>query len=294
VTDKTDYQLLDSGCGKWIEQIGPYLLIRPAAHALWPRKLPESFWKKAHAEFQGSLDGGQGKWVFHRPMEKKFEITLMDISMECRLNDYGHVGVFFEQKENWLWLKKNALKKRHYLNLFGYTGMSSLGLAASGAKVTHVDASKPVLNWARHNAMLSKIPADSIRFIWEDALTYVRREEKRGASYDGIVMDPPTFGRGAEGEIWKIEKNLMPLLQICKKILSPQAHLFLLSGHSHGFSPLVLKNCLSGIFPEKEATMECGEMHIHETKSQRVIPVGFFARWAQSAYSTDIIIYNNL
>jgi len=274
---------LDSGFGKLIEQIGSYLFIRPAAHALWLPRLPETFWKKAHAEFKGSLDGGQGKWVFHSPIEKQFKITLLGVPIECRLNDYGHVGVFFEQKDNWLWLKNNAKKNRHYLNLFGYTGMSSLFMATSGAKVTHVDASKPVLNWARHNAnlsaALSKTPADSFRFILEDAFTYIRREEKRGNIYDGIVMDPPTFGRGAKGEIWKIEKDLIPLLQTCKKILSPQANLFLLSAHSHGFSPSVLKNCLSSIFPEWETNMECGDMLIHE--ESRAVPAGFFARWAQ-------------
>ena len=274
------HKLLDSGHGKLLEQLGSHVFIRPAAHAVWLPRLPESSWKKAHAEFKGSLNGGQGQWVFHRAIEKQFEITLEGLRLECRLNDYGHVGAFFEQKENWRWLKNNSKKSSHYLNLFGYTGMSSLALAASGAKITHVDASKPVLGWARRNADLSGLPADGFRFVLEDAFLFARREEKRGNVYDGIVMDPPTFGRGAKGEIWKIEKELIPLLQTCKKILSPQANLFLLSAHSHGFSPLVLKNALTSVFPDWEARIECGDMLIPEENSKRFLPAGFFARWA--------------
>jgi len=281
------YYIIDSGFGKRLEQVGDYLLIRPYAQAIWSPSMPEKYWHDAHAEFKGNMDGGKGKWVFHKEMKREFVLKTKLINFECRLTDYGHIGLFYEQYNNWEWLAKHAIKEGRYLNLFAYTGGSSIALAskakvialASKAKVTHLDASKPVVNWGRINAKLSDISDNSIRWITDDVLKFVNRELKRNNKYDGIIMDPPTFGRGSKGEIWKIEKNLRELLMLCKELLTERANLFLLSAHASGFTHHVLKNCLADIFPEKLSQMESDDLLLVEKHGGREIPLGAYARW---------------
>ena len=273
-----NYNILDSGFGKRLEQVGDYLFIRPYSQAIWAPYLPEEDWKEAHAEFKGNMDGGTGKWVFHKEMIREFVLKTNLITFECRLTDYGHIGFFYEQYKNWEWLSKHAIKGGRYLNLFAYTGGSTIALA-SKAKVTHLDASKPVVNWGKKNAELSHVSADSIRWITDDVFKFVNRELKRNNKYDGIIMDPPTFGRGSKGEIWKIEKNLRELLMLCKELLTEKANLFLLSAHASGFTHHILKNCLVEQFPEKSDQIESSDLLLTERHSGRDIPLGAYARW---------------
>ena len=274
------YQILDSGNGKRLEQIGEYLLIRPYSQALWKARLPLKQWEQAHAEFKGMLEGGAGKWIFHRPVPRDFIFRYGAISFKCRLTDYGHTGFFFEQHENWKWLSKIVRPEGHYLNLFAYTGGSTFAIAGK-AKVTHVDSSKSVIQWAKENAELSSIPSGSVRWITEDAFNFVKREVKRGNHYDGIILDPPAFGRGPQGEIWKLEKDFMPFLEVCKKLLTPKSHLVLLTAHSPGMNHYVLRHCLDDVFKEMGGEIFSGDMFLNEADSERTIPLGFYARWVK-------------
>ena len=224
-----DYELLDSGNNKKLERFGNYILARPETQAIWEIKKPES-WESAQAEFQSKE--GKGSWK-NKDVPEKWEMSWNDIHFTVRLTSFKHTGIFPEQVVNWEWIaekmkKMEALRQAQggeaqggsrVLNLFGYTGIASIVAAKAGAHVTHVDASKQSNAWAKENAELSGTPTESIRFLLDDALKFVEREVRRGATYDGIILDPPAFGRGAKGEIWHIEDDLPQLLNLLKHCL---------------------------------------------------------------------------
>lgn len=269
-----DYELLDCGEGEKLERFGPYILARPAPQAVWKKQLPPSAWKKCSAYF--TRDQGN-KWHLYEKIPKSWNITFHGITLELSLTGFGHVGVFPEHAALWQWMSKQIadVKKPEVLNLFAYTGAGSLALAQKGAAVCHVDASKKSVSLARRNAEISHLEKAPIRWIVEDVRKFLKREIKRKHHYEGILLDPPSFGRGSKHEVFKIEEDLLPLLELCFELLEKKGRFLLLSCHTPGYTPLVLKQLLSQI---TDGTIEGGEMTIRG-KCPLVLPCGSYARW---------------
>ena len=278
----SDYELLDSGENMKLERFGSVVLARPETQTLWQKRRPE-LWNSAHAEF-GFRDK-KGLWTIKKPVPESWQLSWKDEKFLARLTGFKHTGVFPEQAPNWEWLSKQCRDvvrpdMPQVLNLFGYTGVASLVTAQSGAFVTHVDASKQSLDWAYENAWLSDIGEDRIRWILDDALAFAKREARRGAKYDGVILDPPAFGRGAKGEVWKIEEGFPTLLEALKNIFSDKPDsFFLVSGYAAGYAPRSFAQAIESVFGETNG--ECGELHIKESGSERVVPVGIYVRFVR-------------
>jgi 23S rRNA (cytosine1962-C5)-methyltransferase len=286
-----DYELIDSGDNKKLERYGKFVIIRPETQAIWKPQRPE-LWKKADAEFR--FEGSKGLW-HGKEAPEPWNIAWRDETrFSLRLTSFKHTGVFPEQAPNWEWiaecvdqLKKaisvtaKAANQPKVLNLFGYTGIASVVAARHGAHVTHCDASKQSNAWARENATLSSVPEDGVRYITDDALKFVERELRRGATYDGIVLDPPAFGRGANGEVWHIEDDIIVLLDALRKLLVKKpGSFFLLNGYAAGYAPQSFLQSVESSSPEaKTATGEFGELRIKESSGDRVIPAGIYVRF---------------
>ena len=274
-----DYELLDSGENTKLERFGGVIVGRPETQALWRKRRPE-LWETAHATF--AFRDKKGAWDMKKPVPESWEISRGPARFLARLTGFKHTGVFPEQEPNWTWVRDRAasLGAPSVLNLFGYTGIASLVAAQAGAFVTHVDASKQSLDWAHENARLSNIPEDKIRWILDDALAFVKREARRGASYDGVILDPPVFGRGAKGEVWKIEEDFLALLEALKDIFSDTpGSFFLVNGYAAGYAPRSFAQAVESAFGEVGG--ECGELHIKESSSDRVIPAGIYIRFVR-------------
>lgn len=257
------YQLIDSGDGQKLEQFGPYLIQRPCAAALWPRQKP-SLWKY-DARFTRDPDG---RWEGKLP--KDWQIEHGGVVFQLKATDFGHLGIFPEHAAHWDWLAKcSEGKPVKVLNLFAYSGGATLAMAKAGAQVCHLDASKGMVDWARHNAKLNGLESAPIRWIIDDALKFLKREIKRGSFYEGVILDPPTFGRGKQGQVFKIEQQLPELIQLCQQVLSDQPRFLLLSCHTPGITPLTLHHLIGG--------GECGEMTLTGDLAIPV-PSGSFAR----------------
>lgn len=263
-----DYELIDSGNGAKLERFGKYTFLRPEPQAIWQPKI-ESW--QPDAVFVGEEEG---HWQFKKPVPKRWPMVYKDINFWVEATPFRHLGVFPEQASQWEWMV--AQKPKNVLNLFGYTGLASLILAKNGAAVTHVDASKKTIGWARENQTLSKLEDKPIRWIEDDAIKFVEREVRRGSKYDGIILDPPKYGRGPGGEIWKIETSLPTLLRDCKKILSDKAQFVALTTYALRLSALSLNNIMEEIFGPK---ITYGELATLETSGQRLLPNAIFARW---------------
>ena len=275
----SDYELLDSGDNMKLERYGDIIIARPETQALWAKKRPE-LWAAAHAEF--SFEEKKGVWKMQKPVPESWELSWRDARFLARLTSFKHTGIFPEQSPNWEWAseKVSELEKPDVLNLFGYTGIASVVAAKAGAFVTHVDASKQSLDWAHENARRSGVGEDSIRWMLDDALAFVKREARRGAKYEGIILDPPAFGRGAKAEVWKIEENLPELLAALKEILSEKSgSFFLLNGYAAGYAPRSLAQAVESTFGDTAG--ECGELHIQESSSDRVVPSGIYVRFVR-------------
>ncbi len=280
-----DYILLDSGNERKLEQLGPYLIVRPAPQAIWSPRLPASAWKRAQAVYERDSSGG-GSWTFHQKVKRELDILFDRLAFRIKLTNFGHLGLFPEQAENWEWLRA-AIRRRlghnrqtnlHVLNLFAYTGGSTLAASQAGAHVVHVDAAKGSVDWARRNAELCSLQDRPIRWLVDDALKFVKRESRRGSRYHGIIFDPPSFGRGPQGEVFKIENDLMPLLEACKELLAPDALFLLYSCHTPGFTPLVMHNQLSELVETRPGALQSGEMVVVDQQG-RALPSGANARW---------------
>lgn len=291
--DKPSYQLLDSGTFQKLEQVGPYRLVRPAAQAVWRPRLPQAAWDEVDAVFT-RFSGGDGKWtVKNRKMPESWRIAIPGIGeLVIRLTDFGHLGIFPEQHDNWVRLaklvesRKAALKggELQVLNLFAYTGGSTIAAARGGAHVVHLDASKTSVGWGRENADASGLGDRPIRWIVDDVSKFVAREVRRGSKYHGIILDPPSFGRGPKGETWKIEEMLPPLLDDLKKLLADDYVFLLLSGHSAGYSPMALVNLIGDVVDLASGDHTAAEMTVFEAGARppaRLLPSGadcFFVR----------------
>lgn len=274
----TDYELIDSGDNRKLERCGSFTLIRPETQAIWKPLRPEA-WEKAAAEFRWAE--GKGAWRKGDTPES-WPLAWEEARFTMRLTSFKHIGIFPEQAANWEWARARVRNLSHpkVLNLFGYTGIASIVAAQAGAEVTHVDASKQSNAWARENAGLSGIPEGGIRYILDDALKFAEREMRRDARYDGIILDPPAFGRGAKGEVWKIEDSLPQLLAALKKILSPKpGAFFLLNGYAAGYSPQAFRQAVESEFEKPEG--EFGELGIAESGSGRFVPAGIYARFVR-------------
>lgn len=279
-----DYELIDSGDGKKLERYGSYVLSRPDPQALWKPTKGQEMWSEAHAVFV--RDGKDASWKKTPNLPTAWEITFGGLVFEIRMSSFKHTGLFPEQLGNWEWLEKTIGKVSDHtpkiLNLFGYTGGATLACAKSGAEVCHVDGSKMAIDWARKNQKLSGLDDKPIRWILDDALVFLRREIKRGVRYDGIIMDPPAFGHGPKGEVWKIEEQFTELIDLCMQVLSEDPILFLINGYASGFSPIAYQNNLLQLTEKFGGSIEIGELAIGESGSNRLLPTGIFARWQRT------------
>ncbi len=275
-----EYRLLDSGNGQKLEQAGPYRMIRPAMNAFWKPRLPEGEWKNVDAVFTRESTGG-GVWTWHRPHKEEWLVSWGGLTLLARPTQFGHLGFFAEQAPNWNWMKECIHQipgKAKTLNLFAYSGGATLSMASAGAEACHLDSSKGIIEWAKKNQSLNPETRDRVRWICDDALKFAAREARRGTKYNGIALDPPSFGRGAQGQVWKIEDGLEKLLLDCRAILDlSRPHFILLSCHSQGFSPVSLGRCLASVFPESLGRVESGEMQIPEGNA--TLPAGMYARF---------------
>lgn len=278
-----DYELLDSGNGAKLERFGDLVLSRPCAQAVWQKQFP-ALWKKADASFDRD-DGNH--WHGRNRLPKEWTINVDGTRFRLSGTDFGHLGIFPEQRAQWAWIKarvREAKQKRasvNVLNLFAYSGGSTLAAAHGGAAVCHVDASKGMVQWARGNAALNRLEQHPIRWIVDDVHKFMNRELRRGKSYDGIILDPPTYGRGGNGETYKIERDLTETLRLCRELLSDQPLFLLLSAHTPGHTPIVLENILRQALRGLGGTFEAGEMCLSGAESCFSLPSGAYVRWVR-------------
>lgn len=266
--DMKSYELLDSGGGKKLERFGAFVLSRPAAQAVW-RQAREKW--VADATFTRE---GEKSW--DKLLPESWNIEVAGLQFKLSATDFGHLGIFPEQTPFWEWFQTILNPRHEILNLFAYSGGSTLACAKAGAKVCHLDASKGMVDWARENAKLNGLEKAPIRWIVEDVNKFLRREHKRGHFYDGIILDPPSFGRGAKGEVFKIEEHILELLDLVKSLLVEKPLFVLFSCHTPGFSPLVMKHLMGDMMRGKEGVIDVGEMVL---EGLRPLPSGTYARW---------------
>jgi 23S rRNA (cytosine1962-C5)-methyltransferase len=273
-----DYELLDSGNGRKLERFGPYVLARPAASAVWIPALNEFEWDKADAWFD--RDSGNS-WTCRKPLPASWNIAVAGLKFKLSTTAFGHLGIFPEQRDYWKWIQqsiKSAGTARHeqlsILNLFAYSGGSTLAAAAAGAQVCHLDASKGMVARARENAQLNGLDSAPIRWIVDDVTKFLDRELRRGSRYDGIILDPPSFGRGKSGEVYKIEKDLTDTLGKCVKLLSNRPLFLLLSCHTPAYTPIVMRNILQQVAGELKGSIESSEMVLSGKPGVMPLPSG--------------------
>ncbi len=278
---ESSYELLDSGEGMKLERFGVYTLARPDPEALWEKRLSKKEWEAANAVFERK--GATGSWKTKKDFPKNWNIDFGGLLLELRPTSFKHVGVFPEQKSHWGWLEAKLKNKKgaKVLNLFAYTGGATLSAAKAGAEVTHVDSSKVAIAWARKNAELSGLAEAPIRWIEDDVLKFLRREAKRGNKYDVVIMDPPAFGHGAGGALWKIEKDFYELFSLVLDVLSDDPIALIINGYTAGYSPITLENNAKKMVEKYGGMTESGELAIPEAGTDRLLPAGVFARWSK-------------
>jgi len=277
-----DYELLDTSRGERLERWGEFILIRPDPQILWdtPRRDPR--WKQAHARYHRSNTGG-GQWERLRALPDSWQIQYGDLTFALKPMGFKHTGLFPEQAVNWDAMAdfiRRADRPIRVLNLFGYTGAATLACVAAGAHVTHVDASKGMVAWGKENAVSSGLADRPMRWLVDDCGKFVQRELRRGNTYDGILMDPPSYGRGPGGEVWKLEEQIYPLVAECVKLLSPNPLFFLINSYTTGLSPSVMQYVLGSLLPAGlGGTLEADEIGLPVTASGLVLPCGATAMW---------------
>lgn len=276
-----DYEVLDSSQGEKLERWGKYILIRPDPQVIWdtPKVLPG--WKKPNAHYHRSSKGG-GEWEFF-DLPKEWNIQYKDLSFHLQPFSFKHTGLFPEQAANWDWFSnkiKQANRPIKVLNLFAYTGGATIAAAKAGASVTHVDASKGMVTWAKENAILSGLEHAPIRYLVDDCVKFVEREIRRGNVYDAIIMDPPSYGRGPKGEIWKIEDAIHSFIKLCTKILSKEPLFFLINSYTTGLQPMVLSYLIgTEIVPKFGGIVTADEIGLPVSSNGLVLPCGASGRW---------------
>jgi 23S rRNA (cytosine1962-C5)-methyltransferase len=279
-----DYALLDSGDGFKLEQFGPFRLVRPEAEAVWRQTLPPAEWKKADALYKPSAEENGGHWEYRQKLPERFKMTYGPIAFWAMTSSSRHLGVFPEQSVQWDWADKviaNSKITPKVLNLFGYTGMASLAAARSGAQVTHLDASRKSVLWAKDNQALSDMANTPIRWIIDDAVKFVQREIRRGVQYDGIILDPPKFGRGPQGEVWEFYKLLPDLLQSCRQILSPNPLFVQLTAYAVKASSVTMYYAIQDMMAGFNGRTQAGEIGLTERSGAHFLSTAIFARWCR-------------
>lgn len=272
------YELLDSGNGKKLERFGDFVLERPCAQAVWAPKMPAR-WATADARFDRV---GGHNWEGRHNLPAAWNVEIGGVTMKLSATDFGHLGVFPETRQLWAWIRSTLENKKKdrplkFLNLFAYSGGATLAAAQAGAQGCHLDASKGMVDWARENAALNQLQDAPIRWIVDDVIKFLRREVKRGHVYDAILLDPPSFGRGKKGELYKIEESLITTLDLVHQVLSDDPCFVVLTSHTPGFSPIVLSNLLRQY--NAGGPIECGEMLLTGESSVNRLPNGNWARW---------------
>lgn len=278
-----DYQLLDTGNGMKQERWGPYNLVRPDPQIIWHR--PDGApWTGWDGYYHRSNTGG-GKWEYRRELPEYWKIRYKSLTLKIHPTSFKHTGLFPEQAVNWDWFSdkirtaKAAGREVSVLNLFGYTGAATCAAAAAGASVCHVDAAEGMVKWCKENAALSGLAEAPIRYITDDCLKFVRREIKRGRRYDAIIMDPPTYGRGSSGEMWRLEDSLWELLLACREILSDRPLFFLINAYTARLSPTVVANLLTDLLGSRSGTLAAGEIGLPVKRDGKILPCGIYGRW---------------
>lgn len=287
ITGSDGFQLVDSGRGEKLEQYGPYRIVRPEAQALWPRQLSEAEWSRADAIFTGEPDEeATGRWKFPQaPLGETWPMQLLDIDFHGRFTAFRHVGVFPEQIAHWTFMRErieSAKRPVKVLNLFGYTGIASLVAAKAGAEVTHVDASKKAIGWARENQALAGLQDRPVRWICDDAMKFIAREERRGSRYDIILTDPPKFGRGPNGEVWHLFDHLPDMLDICRSILTDDAIALVLTAYSIRASFYSVHELMRETMRGGGGLVESGELVLREASASRALSTSLFSRWVST------------
>ena len=283
-----EYLCLDAGDGEKLEQWGPYVLRRPDPQAIWPKDPSFGLWNRPDAVYHRSKSGG-GSWEFRKVLPEQWKIHYKDLTFKVSPTGFKHTGLFPEQSANWDWM--SALIQEHrdeelrILNLFAYTGGATMACSAAGAaEVVHVDAAKGMVAWAKENRDLCGLENRRIRFLVDDTEKFVQREKRRGRTYHGIIMDPPSYGRGPKGEVWKFEEQITPLLKACADILDEHALFFLINSYTTGIGATVLDNLLRSILlpDHPDSTVSTGELGIPLQQRDMVLPCGIYGRWQRS------------
>lgn len=272
-----DYELIDSGNGFRFERFGQYRLVRPDPQIIWKPLLGKKAWDQADASFENE------KWVNKNDVPAKWLMKFENLSFWAELSPFKHTGVFPEQSLQWQWMEKkikDANRPLNVLNLFAYTGIASLVAAAADAKVTHVDASRPTIGWARENQTASKLTDKPIRWILDDCLKFVQRDIKRGVKYDGLIMDPPVYGHGPNGERWNFSESFPQLMDACREVLSDKPVFIIVNAYAISSSALMLENMLKDFTKGLDGKIEVGELALQEKNSDRLLSTGIFGRWA--------------
>jgi len=281
-----DYGLVDSGGGRKLERYGRFTVVRPEPQCLWAPALPAAAWEAADAVFDPTDEEDAGRWKLKDQPPQAWPLAWQGVRFNGRFTSFRHLAFFPEQAANWAWLDAAVRKAAQHggaqprvLNLFGYTGVASLVMAAAGAAVTHVDASKRAVAWARENAALSGLAERPVRWITEDARKYVQREVRRGSRYEGIVLDPPKYGRGPDGEVWRLFEHLPELVGLCAQLLSENARFLVLNAYAERISGAALSGLLADRLKGRGGRIEWGELALVQADGAREIGMGFFARW---------------
>ena len=281
VKDFKDYEIISMSLGEKLERWGNYYLLRPDPEIIWKDELLDN---KAHAHYHRSNKGG-GYWEKKKVLPDRWQITYKHLTFNVKLMGFKHTGIFPEQSINWDFMmdkiekeKKRSNAPIKVLNLFAYTGCASVACLSKGAEVTHVDSSKGMIDWAKENVKSSGFENEKIRYLVDDCVKFVKREIRRGNKYDAIIMDPPSYGRGAKNEVWDIEKDLFNLVELCMEILKDEPLFFIINSYTAGLSPVVLDNILKMKFRDKKGTISCGELGI-QAKNGLILPCGVYGRY---------------
>ena len=277
-----DYQVIDTSSGEKLEKWGEYILLRPDPQVIWKTPKKNPMWKRINAHYHRSSKGG-GEWEFF-DLPDEWTISYRDLRFRLKPFSFKHTGLFPEQAVNWDWMSdriKNAGRPVKALNLFAYTGGATLAMAAAGAAVTHVDASKGMVAWAKENAQASHLEDRPIRWLVDDCKKFVEREIRRGNHYDAILMDPPSYGRGPKGEIWKMEDSIYEFLELSAQLLSDRPLFFVINSYTTGLAPAVLKYLLSTVLKDKGGAVQADEIGLPVRETSLVLPCGACGRWSE-------------
>ena len=277
-----DYELIDCSDGERLERWGDIILIRPDPQIIWSSKKKNPLWKNAHARYHRSNKGG-GHWEMYKKVPQSWSIRFKNLTFNVKPMGFKHTGVFPEQAVNWEWVQdriKAEKRPLNILNLFGYTGCATLAAMDAGAKVCHVDASKGMVNWAKENAQSSKLADKPVRWLVDDCVKFVNREVRRGNKYDGIIMDPPSYGRGPGGEVWKIEEQIYSFIELCIKVMSDNPSFLILNSYTTGLSPAVMEYLLNvELVSRFGGKVSADEIGLRVTETGMCLPCGSTVIW---------------